>query len=85
VRATYLRQDLVLTFTGPTSQARLKEIALALPAGFEVGPVAAAVEARLPGLVEQRSAHGLVYRADGAGLVVVDPAVGVRLGDVCLP
>lgn len=85
VRVSYLREELILTFSGTTSQARLKEVALSLPPGFEVGPVAAALEARLRGLVEERSSRGIVYRADGAGRVVVDPAVGVRVGDVCLP
>jgi hypothetical protein len=85
VQVTYLTQDLLLVFSGPTGQARLKEIALRLPAGFEIGPVAAAVEARLPGMSLEPSARSLVYRANGAGRVVVDPDVGVRLGDVCLP
>lgn len=93
--ATEVRgQRISLTFRGPTQSARLRDLGVLLPPGFDMDAVVDALRARLgemewvpsrhePGAAEHELRNRL-YKVGEAGVVFLNPDGGFQMGDVCI-
>ncbi|HMB52802.1 MAG TPA: hypothetical protein VKU40_05770 [Thermoanaerobaculia bacterium] len=87
-------QQISLTFRGPTQSARLRDVGVRLPAGFDMDAVVDALRARLGDMEWVPSRHqprarehelrNRLYRVGEAGVVFLNPDGGFQMGDVCI-
>lgn len=87
-------QRISLTFRGPTQSARLRDVGVQLPAGFDMDAVVDALRARLGAMEWVPSRHeprarehelrNRLYEVEEAGVVFLNPDGGFQMGDVCI-